>query len=275
MATLPELKKKLKSIKSTEKLTKAMKSVSAAKYSALANLFSAYSHYSIECNALYRKYENEINACFPAADKNAPPAVFVFSSNKGMCGGFNTEIFSFLTEKMNELPENTLYFPCGKKAVSFFSDKGIPFEKSFIFSDVPESSEGEKFLSELLSMREKGEISLAYAVFPKYKNVMRQTPVMSELFTTENSMKEDGESAPLFVPDKKTVMESIAGKVIFTAVYSVILETALGAQASTLTTMRSAFDTATAYSSQLEIQINRKRQSEVTADVIETAHTEE
>ncbi len=274
MATLPELKKKLKSIKSTEKLTKAMKSVSAAKYSALVSLFSEYSHYSEECNALYRKYESEINACFPEEDKNAPPAVFVFSSNKGMCGGFNTEIFNFLTEKMRKLPENTLFFPCGKKAVSFFTDKGISFRKSFIFSDVPTSSEGENFLRELLSMREKGEISSVYAVFPKYKNVMRQTPVMTELFTAENKGNEDDGSAPLFVPDKKTVMESIAGRVIFTTVYSVILETALGAQASTLTTMRSAYDTATAYSSQLEIQINRKRQSEVTADVIETAHTE-
>ena len=53
--------------------------------------------------------------------------------------------------------------------------------------------------------------------------------------------------------------------------YEVLLETALGAQAATLMTMRSAYDTATEYSDQLETQINRLRQSAVTADVIETS----
>lgn len=270
MATLPELKKKLKGIRSTEKLTKAMKTVSAAKYSKLSHLFSEYSSYSDECMSLYKKYESEVNEFFPKADKNAPPALFVFSSNKGLCGGFNTEIFNFTAEKMKELPKNTLYFPCGKKAVGYFTDKNIPYEKAYVFSDIPTSEEAGKFLEELLSMRKDGKISEVWAIFPKYINVMRQTPVMTKLFTAKDTGSEETDSNLLFIPDKKTVMESIARKVIFAAVYSVISETALGAQASTLTTMRSAYDTATAYSSQLEIQINRKRQSEVTSDVIES-----
>ena len=100
---------------------------------------------------------------------------------------------------------------------------------------------------------------------------MQQIPVMTELFTVKSEKAESSQENILFVPDRKTVMESISKKVIFAAVYGFILETALGAQASTLNTMRSAYDTATAYSGMLETQINRKRQSEVTADVIETA----
>lgn len=271
MATLPELKKKLRGIKSTEKMTKAMKTVSAAKYSKLNRLFGAYSVYADECVAVYKKYEEDINAYLPDAEKNAPSALFVFSSNKGMCGGFNTEIFNFTAEKIKELPENTLIFPCGKKAVNFFTEKKMHFEKSFIFSDTPSTSEAEDFLNELLISRKEGKISSVYVIYPKYKNVMRQEAVMTELFSAEKGSRDEENSDVLFVPDKKTVMETIAKKVIFTAVYGIIIETALGAQAATLTTMRSAYDTAVSYSAMLETQINRKRQSEVTADVIETS----
>lgn len=271
MATLPELKKKLRGIKSTEKMTKAMKTVSAAKYSKLNRLFGAYSVYKNNCLDMYKKYEKEINSYFPSPDFSAPPALFVFSSNKGMCGSFNTEILNFTAEKLKELPENTLIFPCGKKAVTFFTEKKIPFEKSFVFSDTPSAYEGEEFLKEILLMRERGKISSVYVIYPEYKNVMQRTPVITELFSVKSTDETENDSDILFFPDRKTVLETISSKVIFSAVYGIMLETALGAQASTLTTMRSAYDTAVSYSAMLETQINRKRQSEVTADVIETS----
>ena len=274
MATLQELKKKLKGIQSTEKLTKAMKTVSAAKHSSISRHYSDYSVYSKACMSLYEKYESALNGYFPKADKNAPAAVFLFLSNKGMCGGFNTEAFSFFLDEIKGMPADTLIFPCSKKAVYYLTEKGIPFEKSFIFSDLPTQDETEAFLHDLISMREQGKISDVYMIYPRYVNVMKQKPVSQKLFSaTDSASQQSYEENLLFIPDRETVMENIAQKVIFATVYSVILETALGAQAATLTTMRSAYDAASQYSSQLEIQINRKRQSEVTADVIEARST--
>ena len=74
-----------------------------------------------------------------------------------------------------------------------------------------------------------------------------------------------------FTLDKQTVINQTAEKILISILYKKILETALGAQASTLTTMRSAYDTACEYSAQLETEINRKRQSQVTADVLEVS----
>ena len=271
MATLQELKKKLKAIRSTEKMTKAMKTVSSVKYSKLNRFFGEYRVYSESCFSLYEKYSKEINSFFPDADPAAPPALFIFSSNRGLCGGFNTEVLSFALQTLERLPKNTLVFPCSKKSIAYFAEKGIKTGGSFIFSETPDEKEAEEFLEKLLKMRESGKISSVYAVYPHYKNVMTQEPTLRELFTREEIGCEEGEDNLLFIPDKKTVMESIAKKVIFASVFSIITETALGAQAATLTAMRSAYDTAVTYSAQLEIQINRKRQSEVTADVLETA----
>ena len=120
MATLQELKKKLRGIQSTEKLTKAMKTVSAAKHSSISRLYSEYSIYSKACMSLYKKYEQAINSCYPGADENAPKAVFLFMSNKGMCGGFNSELLSFAVQKLRDFPENIQIFPCGKKAINYW-----------------------------------------------------------------------------------------------------------------------------------------------------------
>lgn len=274
MATLQELKKKHRSIKSTEKITKAMKTVSAAKYNCLNRSYGGFSVYSSACFSLYSAYSEEINSVLPDCDINAPRAVFVFTSNKGMCGGFNTELLTFFKNSISDFPEGTLFFPCGKKAAAFFNEKGIPYEKEYTFSDTPTQEECRSFLDELLRMRSEGHISSVYVIYPLYKNVMKQLPVKKELFTASEKKQTGSESTALFVPDKTTVIRAIAEKVLFTSVYSVITETALGAQAATLTTMRSSYDTATKYAHMLETQINRKRQSEVTADVIETAQAE-
>lgn len=275
MASLQELKKKHKGIQSTKKLTKAMKTVSAAKHSALNRVYGNFSVYAKECMSLYKKYEEEINAVLPKCDGSSPKGVFVFSSNKGMCGGFNAELFAFFSEQKASFDENTVFFPCGKKAVAYFAEKEIPFEKSFVFSDIPTSDECSDFLNSILSMRENGEISSAIFIYPEYKNVMKQIPTMHELFTSVNAPEEsegnDTAEDILFFPDKKSVVSTVAKKVLFTSVYSVVAQCALGAQAATLTTMRSAYDTAVKYSDMLETQINRTRQAEVTADVLETS----
>lgn len=273
MATLQELKKKLRGIQSTVKLTKAMKTVSSVKFSKLNRLYSENQEYINSCNSLYGAYTEEVDAFLPEADINAPPAVFVMASNKGMCGGFNTEIFSYFLKEKSTFPENTLFFPCGKKAVSFFEEKKIPFEKSFIFEDVPASAESKAFLDEILRLRENKKISSVYVIFPKFKNVMKQIPETVMLFSSSEKSGEKTEDNTMFFPDKETVFKNIADIIIFNKVHDLVLQTALGAQAATLTTMRSASDTATAYCGKLQTDINRKRQSEVTADVIETAQT--
>ena len=100
-------------------------------------------------------------------------------------------------------------------------------------------------------------------------NTLHHSPVCVDLFSYDEGIAEGEE--PLFVPDRQTVILSTAERVLVSILYKKMLETALGAQAATLTTMRSAYDTACEYSAQLETQINRMRQSQVTADVIENS----
>lgn len=267
MAAIQSLKKQLKGIRSTQKLTKAMKTISTVKFSKLNGLYSDYSAYGKECAALLSQFGGAFEASIGMEAPDAPAAVVVIAGNKGLCGSFNAELLHFAESKLEEFDEIKLY-TCGKKASQYFKGKKRPLEREAVFADLPDYDEVSSLLEELLERRNRGEIGRICVIYPEYRNMMIQRPVIRDLF----SAPEKGAEAPcLYFPDQQTLVDR-AAKTIFRAVfYGWVLEAAIGAQAATLMTMRSAFDTATEYCAQLEGQINRQRQSAVTADVIETS----
>lgn len=263
MATVQSLKKKLQTIRSTTKLTRAMKTASTVKYSKLSSIYSEYEKFSGEYHRLYESYGSEFNSVFTCANPDAPCCYVVIASNKGMCGAFNTELLSFFTE----IYEKGIVIACGKKAIEYFERKSVAVQKSFVFDDIPDYEQVKELFGYIRILMAEGKISSVKTVYPEYVNMIKQRPVCNDLFTYEET--EGTGDAPIFVPDRETVMKSIAEKIFLSVLYKRVLETALGAQAATLGAMRSAYDTACEYSAKLETEMNRKRQSQVTADVIE------
>lgn len=269
MPTIQNLKKKLQVILSTRKLTQAMKTASTVKYSKLSALYSDYEKYEKQCNRMYRNYRKDFNSVFSVKNPDAPILYIVITSNKGMCGSFNTELISFFENILREQETEPVILCCGKKGKDHLENKKISCSKSYIFSDIPSYQDACGLFDDIRDMMENGKISSVKIVYSQYQNMMKQNPVCEDLFILDNESAESED--PLFVPDKQTVINQTAEKILISILYKKILETALGAQASTLTTMRSAYDTACEYSAQLETEINRKRQSQVTADVLEVS----
>lgn len=269
MPTIQNLKKKLQVILSTKKTTQAMKTASTVKYSKLSALYADFSKYEEQCSTMYKTYREDINSVFLPKNPDAPELYVLLSSNKGMCGNFDTDILVFFEELLSEQKKQPVVFCCGKKGIEYLDKKKLPYNESFVFDDTPSISAATELFERIIRLIENGVVSNVKIVYPKYINTMKQYPVCEDLLSFDGD-KSKGEE-PLFVPDKQTVIHSTAEKILVSILYRKILETALGAQAATLTTMRSAYDTACEYSAQLEMQINRKRQSQVTADVIEVS----
>ena len=268
MPAVQNLKKQLRGIRSTQKLTKAMKTVSTVKFSKLNGVYNDFSLYGRECANIYSKYESSFVKVLSAADENAPTLAVVMAANKGMCGSFNSELLNFAVKELSDIGEYRLV-TVGKKATAFFEKKNIPIEKEYAFDDIPSYEEASLLLDDIALLRSQGKISKVKIIYPHYVNMMHQAPSVCELFSAEGGDSED--ETLLFVPDRETVISRTAMTVFGSVIYELVLETALGAQAATLMTMRSAFDTATEYCERLEGEINRLRQSAVTADVIETS----
>ena len=269
MPTIQNLKKKLQVILSTRKITQAMKTASTVKYSKLSALYSDFAKYEEQCSIMYQTYRDDINSVFSPKNPDAPVLYILISSNKGMCGNFNTDLHLFFEDILRKQKVKPVVFCCGKKGIEYFDNKKIPYKEAFIFDDTPDFSVASELFDKIMHLIKNGDVSDVKIVYQKYINTMKQRPTCDDLLNFDKGAPKV--EAPLFVPDKQTVINSTAEKILVSILYKRILETALGAQAATLTTMRSAYDTACEYSEQLETQINRKRQSQVTADVIEIA----
>ena len=268
MPAVQNLKKQLKGIRSTRKLTKAMKTVSTVKFSKLNGIYSSFSAYGKECENIYEKYEADFANVLTAADPHAPALVVVMAANKGMCGSFNSELLNYAHAYISNM-ESYVLMTVGKKASAFFNKKNLPIEKEYVFDDVPSYEDSNLLLDDIALLRSCGRVSNVIVIYQKYVNMMLQKPSLYEMFAVKDSEGKDSEI--LFAPDRESVISKTAMTVFGSMIYELVLENALGAQASTLMTMRSAFDTATEYCERLEGEINRLRQSAVTADVIETS----
>lgn len=268
MATIQTLKKKLRGVNSTRKLSKAMKTVSTIKFSRLNSVFGEFSSYGRECQLLYDRYGDELNSILPPSDPSAPELVILMTGNKGMCGSFNNELVSFTEQYLQSSNIPCTLAVCGKQAVLLLKEKGITFDSEFSFDDIPNFGDSLVLFDSIVKLRYEGKISDITVIYPKYHNMMKQTPTAISLFCHKG---DSTDNSTMMFPDRETVVASVAKKVFLSVIYNLLLETAIGAQASTLMTMRSAYDTATEYTEQLEMEINRKRQSEVTSDVIETS----
>jgi len=267
MLAIQGLKKQLRGIRSTRKLTKAMRTVATVKFSKLNDMYGEHAKYGQQCRKVFKQYGAFFQSSFKVTDPSAPSLVLVMTSNKGLCGNFNAEVLRFAEEELEKMG-SVLVAACGKKAIHYFQMKGRTLEKEYVLDDIPSYEESSEILKDIIMWREEGKISQVYIIYPQYKNMMNQIPRISTLFFTEETGEDD---FILFIPDEETVTHRITELIFKSMFYSYVLETAVGAQAATLMTMRSAYDTATEYYEELESEINRMRQSAVTADVIETA----
>lgn len=265
MATVQSLKKKLQTIRSTEKITRAMKTASTVKYSKISGIYAEYEKYAGEYLRLYEIYRSEFNSVVPGLNPEAPYCYVVITSNNGMCGSFNTDIISFFTDS----EEEGIVVSCGKKGTEYLERNRIKAEKSFIFDDIPTYEQAKELFEYICTLMAEGKVSSVKTVYSEYVNMIKQRPVCKDLFGSEEGKTDD--ESPIFVPDRETVMKNTAEKIFLSVLYKRVLETALGAQAATLAAMRSAYDTACEYSEKLETEMNRKRQSQVTADVLESS----
>lgn len=268
MATTQTLKKKLNGVRSIIKVTKAMKTASTVKFSKISTKYSGFSVYSAKCRRLYMDNRELFSPMQAGADPAGPVCFVIISGNKGMCGSFNTDLYNFALRETSG-HKDCVIITVGKWLKYRFEEENKPCLMNFVFDDIPRYEDTARLYRVLKEMLSGAEVSGIELIYPEYRNMMKQIPVRCSL--SDKEREDTPLSQPLFFPDRESVVHGMADGVMTAFLHEKVLESALGAQAATLMTMRSAYDTATEYGRQLEAEINRKRQSRVTADVIETS----
>lgn len=274
MPSLREIKKHIKGVRSSGKLAEAMKSISAAKYyrvSAAKSAFEPYARQSAKIAGFLRGAQGtrEEN---PGIKKKC---FVVITGNRGLCGGYNTNLLNYFEEIYKAEPQ-AFVVVCGKRGGEYFDAKGIKITKRFVFKDIPQYAESETLCDYLNTLYESEAADEIIAVYQKHKNILTQTPGAETLLPEKaGGTEEDVIGEFVFYPDKQTAAKAVYSLCFKNKVHYMLLESAAGAQAATMMAMRTAADNASKLKTDLEIQLQRKRQGQITSGVIETSGANE
>ena len=271
MASLLELKKHLHSIRTTGQLAGAMKTVSAAKLSRLNGALQNFSGYRDICTGMTERFGRDLSEMFPCRNPSAPRCFVILGANRGLCGGYNMELYSHAESVLREASGPYLLIVVGKHAINHFREAGYSLQGEHLLPETLHYEDCMTLLGQLLELYDTGTVSTVELLYQRFVNMLTQTPASHTLLPIAPVETDACEPETLYVPDRETVLRSAAATCVNADFYAHILEAAAGNQAATLIAMRSAFDNAEASAASLESAISRQRQSEVTSSVIETA----
>ena len=283
MASLVDLKKRIASVKSTQKITKAMKMVAAAKLKRAQESAEKGRPYSEKMNNII------LNLSEGISDKENAPKLLsgtgkdqihlcvVMTSDRGLCGGFNSNIikkaksyFSRLSSEGKELKIITVGSKGNDQLKRVFGDKIIE-NISFKNSKNANFFDAEKVSKIIIEKFQKEEFDICTIFFNQFKNVITQIPQAQQIIPlkTETGEKEKSGDNYEFEPDEDEILTNLLPKNISTQIFKAMLENSASEQGARMSAMDNATRNAGEMVDKLTIEYNRSRQAAITKELIE------
>ena len=284
MPSLDDLKKRIKSVKSTQKITKAMKMVAAAKLRKAQENAEKGRPYSKKMQNIILNLTKSINdpenapKLLVGSGKNQVHLCVVLTADRGLCGGFNSNICKLAKNNFKKLlgeGKEIKIITVGSKGLDQIKrEYGKYVIKKFSFKDKKQITfnEAEIIGKEIIDLFKKNEFDKCILFYNNFKNVITQIPQAQQIIPAESSPSEAKEKDLLsyeFEPDEDEILEDLLPKNISTQVFKAFLENAASEQGSRMTAMDNATRNAGDLVEKLTINYNRSRQASITKELIE------
>jgi len=276
MANLKDIKRRIGSVKNTSQITRAMKMVAAAKMrKAQENVLASrpYEEKMFEVlNSLARRTGDSLHPLLEHREaKNI--LIVLFSSDKGLCGGFNANLFRRTNELIHENEGKGIYLSVvGRKAKDFYSGRNVIMEKSYIdFS----RNIGHHLASEIGKDAVKAftseKVDKVYILFNRFKSVISQEVIVRPLLplVPEDAGSGEFEVDYIYEPSAEAILGDILVKYVDVEIYQSLLESWASENGARMAAMDNATRNAGEMISSLTLQYNRARQAAITTEIIE------
>jgi len=283
MASLDDLKKRIASVKSTQKITKAMKMVAAAKLRRAQESAEKGRPYSEKMNNVILNLSNGISdkenapKLLSGSGKDKVHLCVVMTSDRGLCGGFNSNIikkaksyFAKLSEEGKDLKIVTVGSKGNDQLKRAYGDKIIA-NLSFKESKNANYFDAEKVGKMVIEKFEAEEFDICTIFYNQFKNVITQIPQAQKIIplNTDNSEENKFEDSYEFEPDEDEILSNLLPKNISTQIFKAMLENSASEQGSRMSAMDNATRNAGEMVDKLTIEYNRSRQAAITKELIE------
>ncbi len=278
MASMRDIKRRKGSIQSTQQITKAMKLVSTVKLQRAkqrAEQSKAYFNCMYETVTSMLARTGGLNHPYLRAGQSGKKAVVVITSNRGLAGGYNSNIIKLIT-KGDFRKEDLEIYAIGKKGKDALQRGGY-----HIVADDPDIIEEPSYVdamaitSQLLKSYADGEVGEIYLAYTGFKNTVVHEPTLLKLLPVEAA--KDGESAQStgsrammnFEPEDEEALNMIIPKYVTSLIYGGLVEAAASENGARMQAMDSATSNAEEMIDQLSLMYNRARQGSITQELTE------
>ena len=276
MASMIDIKRRKGSIQSTQQITKAMKLVSTVKLQrakSRAEQSKAYFTCMYETVASMLAKTGYSDHKYLKAGTSPKKAVIVITSNRGLAGGYNSNVIKLITK--GTLPkDDVVIYAVGKKGRDAFSRYGYEVKKDA--SDMieePQYPDALRLSNELLDAYAAGEIGEIYLAYTAFKNTVSHEPTLLKLLPVEAGVQKDTKKAddiPMnFEPEDERALDLIIPKYITSLIYGGLVESAASENGARMQAMDSATSNAEEMIDDLTLLYNRARQSSITQELTE------
>ena len=281
MAAGKEIRVKIKSVEGTKKITKAMEMVAASKMRKAQERMRAARPYAERVRSLAANLSHatpEYKHPFMVANDSAKTAgIVVVTTDKGLCGGLNTNVLRAVTVKMKELDAEGV-----KVDVVAIGNKGLAFMNRVGAKVVSHATQlGDRPLLDkligpikvLLDEYAAGKLKAVYLCYTRFINTMRQEPVIQQLLplSDESMQMEDGKHGwdYIYEPDAQVVIDELLLRYLEALVYQATAENLASEQSARMVAMKSATDNAGNVIAELRLIYNKTRQAGITKELSE------
>ena len=286
MASTSEIRRRIGSVRQTQKITHAMYLISQAKLrkakQELDNTRPYFQALQTEIGRVFNADSTIESRYLIPADPNAKPlpgvpACLLITADKGLAGAYNQNVIRQGQQLMAEHPGTALYV-VGEYGRRWFAQRGVPVEKSFLYTAQNPTLDRARHIAELLLDRfDAGEINSVWIIYTDMKNGLEATvhqaqvmPLHRERFHAATAATA-GDAVYEFVPSAKAVLDNAVRSCLTGYIYSALVDSFCSEQSTRMTAMNAADQNAEELLKDLSVQYNRARQAAITQEITEVS----
>jgi F-type H+-transporting ATPase subunit gamma len=283
MAVGKEIRGKIKSVENTKKITKAMEMVAASKMRKAQERMRAARPYSDKIRNIASNLATanpEYTHPFLAKAKNTEAKAvgfIVVTTDKGLCGGLNTNVLRMMTAKSREIEaagNKIEAVAIGNKGLGFLNRVGVKVVAHAIqIGDTPHLDKLIGPVKVMLDAYQEGKLDAVYLCYTKFINTMKQEPMIEQLLPLASDKLQADKGQPswdyIYEPEAQTVIDELLVRYVEALVYQAVAENLASEQSARMVAMKSASDNAGSVIGELKLIYNKTRQAAITKELSE------
>ncbi len=276
MASMRDIKRRKGSIQSTQQITKAMKLVSTVKLQrSKQHALNSKAYFSYMYNTVHEMLAKAgtINHPYVTGNDSAKKAVIVISGNRGLAGGYNSNVVKLITRGELKKEELVMY-TVGKKGREAFNRYGYELAEDYSeMIEAPDYVDAMRLCATILNRYRAGEIGEIYLAYTAFKNTVSHVPTLMKLLPVDHDSEavvDAEDKVPMnFEPAEEEALELIIPKYVASIIYGAMIESVASENGARMQAMDSATSNAEEMIDKLTLQYNRARQGSITQELTE------